>query len=422
MSATLVDELAVEVSRTVGLRAEERWTTAIAEALEACVAGERAEVVRRDPRLRARILTEVARRVTVPESYFFRHRAQLDACCDHAVSVSRAEGRRASVWCAGSAGGEEPYSLALLLHRLHGAHGTDIEGSDLNPDVVAKARDAVYTAWSFRGAPSWCLAYFDEPSPGLRRIVHPDIVGAVRFEEESVQAGASRRHDRSLDVVLFRNVAIYLEAPAIAALHAQFARILRPGGLLALGPSDPPPPVATFELAGYRDHAPVFVRRTAVPGLTTLPVTAALPTAVVGPGSGRPEAPPASVPARSPRVADLEDRRPTLVPGDDGDGPSPPEDPAATRTRGQLHLQRGEPAAAVAALRSAVYLAPHDLVTRHFYALALRESGDLRQAMRQLDHVITALRERAPDERLDDEGTTAVELLRSATFLARQWR
>jgi len=416
----LVAEVTRELSHSAGLRVQPDWAPAIAAVVAkyASAAGSEHGLNAEDRRF---LLSEVARHVTVPESYFFRNLAQLAFCAEHADRVRAESGRRARLWCAGSANGEEPYSMAMLLHRRLGAslaESVELFASDLNPEAIEKARQAIYTTWSFRGAPSWCFRFFSA-DPGARlKLSHRDVQALVSFRVESCQTGAMNQSAQSLDVVMFRNVAIYMEEAAIQALYAEFARILRPGGLLGLGPSDPRPIGGAFELLGHYDHAPVFVRSVASETAATPPRAAAsraVPASVLAAFFGKPTEPLGTSKASEPPAAHAVAVVRTLA-------HDAPEDATAQRLLGLAHLERNETMQAVSALRQAVFLDASDVVSRYFYALALHEDREPVKATRQLENVIEALGERSPDETLADGSTTARELLQSATFLRTQWK
>lgn len=413
---TLIAEVTQELARAAGLRVQPEWAPAIQAVIERYApAGVGPRGL--DPEARRLLLSEVARYVTVPETYFFRNLAQLAFCSEHAARVNRLGGQRARIWCAGSATGEEPYSLAMLLYRRLGAsvgEALELCASDLNPEAVEKAQRAVYTAWSFRGAPSWCFRFFT-PEPEARlRLSHGDVRALVSFRVESCQTGARSQAPQSLDVITFRNVAIYLEEGAIQALYTEFARILRPGGLLALGPSDPRPGGNGFDLLGHYDHAPVFVRavhetnRAAPPR----PAPVAHRPSITAEFEGQPIG--TTPPSEPPPVRAVEVVQ-ALANG-------APRDATAQRLLGLAHLERHETAEAVSALRQAVFLDATDVLSRYFYALALHENREPGKATRQLENVIDDLKLRSPDEKLPDGSTTTLELLRSAKFLGTQWK
>lgn len=412
---SLIQEIEAEWVEMTGLRPQPEWTAVIESAVAACHA---------IPGYanRSQVLRELAKHLTVPETHFFRNQAQLSFCAEHARKSGSTQ-RTAKVWCAGSATGEEPYTIGLLLAHSGCSNVkrvAEITASDINPEAVEKAREGRYTSWSFRGAPLWSFAHFRADGARVLRLENEEVRRAVEFTVESCQEGASRRTDASLDVILFRNVAIYLSDSAIADLHRQFARLLRPGGILAIGPSDPRPVLKEFEFESYLDDAPVFVRSTSPPearGLpgTEAPVAKASRTVAVT-RQPRPTRSPASIRhvERSTQAPESFDAAVHLSQGS-------PKDTVGHRILGQLHLTRGEADLAAIAFRKAVFLDGTDVLSRYFYALALRENGEVEQAQRQLRNAISDLSGRSPQQVLMDGETSAMELLRSAQFLEAQW-
>jgi tetratricopeptide (TPR) repeat protein len=298
----------------------------------------------------------------------------------------------------------------------------EITASDINSNAVKKAREGSYTSWSFRGAPSWCFAYFQPLSTGLVTLKPSPLRQVLSFEVESCQAGAAARADASLDVLTFRNVAIYLTEPATQALYRDFARILRPGGLLAIGPSDHRPAPGLFEFLDYHDDSPVFLRvsepQESRPKRTTSgPEPRVIAPTVKARTQNDPSSPRTFHQLRETEVKVAQSAFSvveTLAKSD-------PDDPLALRILGQAHLSRGEVEDAIRVLRQAVFLAADDALTRYFFALALREAGDVRQAVRQLKNVIATLLPRERKEKLTDQRTDVGDLLSAATFLEEQW-
>lgn len=436
---SLVDDLTGELARTLGLKPQEDWKSSIEEAIHVC---ETRTASSDTAPLRTRILEEVATRITVPETHFFRNHAQLAFCADHLSRTAARERRVARMWCAGSATGEEAYTIAMLVDHLSADDlktRLRITASDINGNAVRKAREAVYTSWSFRGAPSWCFAYFLPHSTGLVTLKPSPLREVVSFEVESCQAGAEARADASVDVITFRNVAIYLEARATQELYRSFARILRPGGILAIGPSDPRPKGGLFDFSEYYDDAPIFVKvQEAKTQETKAQQTKAQETksksdspSVSKSRLSKPPLTPQVTPTVKRPISSAFTYRElrsvetttannafsvvsTLAEGD-------PNDPVALRLLGQAHLSRGDAVNAERVLRQSVFLASDDVLTRYFYALALREGGDTRQALRQLRNVALSLEEREKGERLSDLKTEAGDLLMAAKFLEEQW-
>ncbi len=429
---TLVESLHREIATTLGLRPQPEWYREIHAAIDACAASESPS-----EELRSRILANVATRITVPETHFFRNHEQLNACAEHLVRVALDEHRPAELWVAGCATGEEPYTVGILVDRSGArplSERLTVTASDINPHAISKARDASYTSWSFRGAPGWCFSYFEAVGPGRVRLRDNPIREAVKFTVESCQHGAQVRRTASLDAISFRNVAIYLEDFATRHLHGEFARLLRPGGLLLLGPSDPRPQDSRFEFEGYHDDAPVY-RRVGSPRPTPKPATSfrpSVPRAALESPTIKVEHRGSNVPVRviRPTPQELHRSEPKVSNNRQEThalevvrqlAENTPVDSIALRILGQMHLSRGEAENATEALRRAVFVDPTDVLSRYFYALALREVGEARQSLKQLRNVTQGLERMPPDDLLSDQSTTAKDLLTAARFLEEQW-
>jgi chemotaxis protein methyltransferase CheR len=445
-----LDAWSMELSKSFGLRPQHDWAKAIAAVLAQTGGGAHPD----DTHDRARVLEDIARRITVGETHFFRHHEQLARASEALLERGAREERRVTVWCAGCASGEEPYSLAMLMYRRllrRLPDGVEILATDLNPDVIERAKKATYTAWSFRGTPSWALNHFTADAGRNLWLVTPEVRSAVRFEAVSCQAKAPGFRPQSFDLVSFRNVAIYFEPRAVTALYAEFFRILREGGLLALGPSDPRPQDAQFQFLGYADHAPLYERRRAEGAPPRPSPRIFQPSAYVQPPRSSPscDEPRAPELLPEPRLA-AEPRRSdpvrlSLRPlppsglqtaqrhADRGETESAlrvaralaegePASGMAQRLLGQIELELGKPAAAVVALRQSVFLDPDAALARCFYAVALQECGEQDQALLQLELVEGQLSRRPAGDLLEDGETRASELALTVAFLRGEWR
>ena len=450
-----LDAWTAELSKSFGLRAQNDWAKAIAAALSRS-GGEPSLAHPDDTHDRERVLEEIARRITVGETHFFRHHEQLARAAEALLDRGLKEGRRVQIWCAGCASGEEPYSMAMLLHRgllRRLPESVDIFGTDLNPDAVERAKLATYTAWSFRGTPSWALNHFVPDAGRTLRLATAEVKSAVRFEAGSCQAKAPGLRAQSLDLVLFRNVAIYFEPRAVSALYAEFFRVLRAGALLGLGPSDPRPPDAQFQFLGYHDHAPLYERRQSE-GAPARPAPRLFQSASFAEpqrtaGAPREPAPRTTRSSLEPsrRAAELRPSEPRIsvrplgpsglhvaqAHADRGETESAlrvartlsenePASGMAQRLLGQIELELGHRDAAVAALRQSVFLDPEAALARCFYAVALKECGEPAQALRQLEIVEGQLSKRGAGDLLEDGETRVSDLALTAAFLRSEWR
>ncbi|MBI4388623.1 MAG: tetratricopeptide repeat protein [Nitrospinae bacterium] len=186
---------------------------------------------------------ELVKLLTTGETFFFRDKGQFSLLrfqilprlieCKKAVRSLR-------LWSAGCATGEEPYSLAILLRELL----PDFEewdililGTDINEEYLEKARRGIYGPYSFRGTPEELRRkYFKKRGEGWE--IDGKFRAAVRFREGNLTGGrfpddSSEVH--GMDLVLCRNVFIYLDPRSAAAIVDKFADALGDGGFLMLG-------------------------------------------------------------------------------------------------------------------------------------------------------------------------------------------
>lgn len=180
--------------------------------------------------------------VLIGETQFFRDRHPFDAIEETILPrlvESRQAQRRLHLWSAACSAGQEPYSLAMLLEevspRLDGWR-IQLLASDVSAATLSRARAGIYTDIEVaRGlSPTLRDKYFQRVPEGWQ--VTPRIRRHVDFREINlVRAwpGLPR-----MDLILLRNVMIYLDEPTKASILRRMVDLLRPGGTLLLGASE----------------------------------------------------------------------------------------------------------------------------------------------------------------------------------------
>ncbi|GAA0671646.1 chemotaxis protein methyltransferase CheR [Sphingomonas insulae] len=168
------------------------------------------------------------------ETSFFRDAPIFDLLVE-AVAGAEAEGRRARIWCAGCSTGQEPLSLAMLFAERQdtGKPMPEIVATDVSEAAVARARAGRYTQFEIqRGLPIRRMMRWFE-ADGSDWVARPDLTRLVAVRRHNLVA--DRPPSGRFDVVLCRNVLLYLSATTKADVFARFADVIRPGGTLALG-------------------------------------------------------------------------------------------------------------------------------------------------------------------------------------------
>ncbi|PVE59613.1 chemotaxis protein CheR [Arthrobacter sp. TPD3018] len=168
------------------------------------------------------------------ETSFFRDAPIFDLVVE-AVAAAERRGHRARIWCAGCATGQEPQSLAMLFAERAeaGAPMPEILATDVSDLALARARAGRYTQFEIqRGLPiRQLMRWFD--GEGGEWTIKPDLARRVMFRQHNLVA--DRPPAGAFDVILCRNVLLYLSPETKQAVFRTFADALRADGLLVLG-------------------------------------------------------------------------------------------------------------------------------------------------------------------------------------------
>jgi chemotaxis protein methyltransferase CheR len=174
--------------------------------------------------------------VTTKFTAFFRHPEQFRLAAAHCVQAARERGH-ARLWCAGTATGEEAYSLAISL--------TDAF-SDKNPPVTILATDLDAEALAIAQRGEYSAAALDPVAPEIReRYFVAGQPGRVTVERRAAQlinfrvlnlASADWSVDGSFDVVFCRNVLMYMAGDWRQRIVERIRELLAPEGLLIIDP------------------------------------------------------------------------------------------------------------------------------------------------------------------------------------------
>lgn len=185
-------------------------------------------------------VSQLAREVTVGETYFFRNIDQFRAIAQVVLPeriAARAAMRTLNLLSAGCASGEEPYSLAMVVREqlADPRWVVSIRGIDVNPTALEKAVAARYSTWSLREMPADAQARWFRPHGRELTLVEP-ILDAVRFDERNLTADDPLLlAPGTYDLILCRNVIMYFAVETAQAVIARLTRALVPGGYLFLG-------------------------------------------------------------------------------------------------------------------------------------------------------------------------------------------
>ncbi|MGD0018632.1 MAG: CheR family methyltransferase [Candidatus Limnocylindrales bacterium] len=154
------------------------------------------------------------------------------------IAEARRDQRELRIWSAGCSTGEEAYSAAIIVADALGEEfpwpEVRIFATDIDREAIAFARRGVYQPAALKGLPAGARdRYFVKSDGGYE--VGKRLRALMVFGEHDL---GERAPFPRIDLLLCRNVLIYFTAPMQRIALETFAFSLRPGGRLALGPSE----------------------------------------------------------------------------------------------------------------------------------------------------------------------------------------
>lgn len=177
--------------------------------------------------------------VTINETAFFRNRPQMELFSEVALPEILARKHKdiipsLTVWSAGCSMGQEPYSIAMILHETI----PDIDkwrvrvmATDLSPTALRVARAGVYGPDKMEGVnPSRVRKYFQRTGDSFR--VKDEIRKMVVFDSHNLM---QENELTDVDIIFCRNVLIYFNGKTQCQVIEKFYDVLAPGGYIFLG-------------------------------------------------------------------------------------------------------------------------------------------------------------------------------------------
>ena len=185
-------------------------------------------------------------KVSTNHSYFFRESDHFDYLVETVlpplVEQKKAAGDRTlRIWCAGCAGGEESYTLAMLLQEFFGPEivtwDIGILATDISIGALNKACEGVYAPEKLHVVPDACRkTYFKEQEDGRFRVIDK-LKDMILFKHLNLMEFPYPFKNR-FDVVFCRNVMIYFDAASRIEAVANIADVMHAGSYLFIGHSE----------------------------------------------------------------------------------------------------------------------------------------------------------------------------------------
>jgi chemotaxis methyl-accepting protein methylase len=168
---------------------------------------------------------------------FFRD-APIFSNLERVVLPRITEKHATRIWSAGCSDGAELYSLAMLLAERGVLHRCTLLGTDCRVEATRRAAAGRFVdAQAERDIPPALLSRYFSPDPDGTYVARPLLCARLQWRTADV---LHVLEPGPWDLILCRNLAMYLSGDANARLWAALADALRPGGYLVSGKAERP--------------------------------------------------------------------------------------------------------------------------------------------------------------------------------------
>ncbi len=163
-------------------------------------------------------------------------------------------GRNLKIWSAACSTGDEPYSLVMALSRHLPLSQIKIIATDIDKQVIAKAKTGLYSEKSVLSVPRDLKEkYFTKIGPSYQ--ISKEIKARVEFRQHNLLKDT---YEKNCDLIVCRNVLIYFTEEAKEEIFRKFYDSLKKGGSLFIGSTEQ---IINYKEMNYRRKNSFFYER-----------------------------------------------------------------------------------------------------------------------------------------------------------------
>lgn len=163
-------------------------------------------------------------------------------------------GKNLKIWSAACSTGDEPYSLVMALSRHLPLDQIKVYATDLDKQVIAKAKVGLYSEKSIVGVPEDLKKKFFTKI-GQSYQISEDVKKRVEFSEHNLLKDSYRD---GWHMIVCRNVLIYFTEEAKDEIFVKFQRALAKKGVLFIGSTEQ---IINYKEMGYNRKNSFFYEK-----------------------------------------------------------------------------------------------------------------------------------------------------------------
>ncbi len=201
------------------------------------------------------LFEEFVNYITINVSEFYRNPEQWKLLDEQVIpELIQKFGKNLKVWSAACSTGDEPYSLVMALSKHIPLSNIKIFATDLDKQVIAKAKVGLYNEKSIVSVPDeFKKKYFTQVGPSYK--IADEIKARVEFKEHNLLKDA---YPTDCHLIVCRNVLIYFTEEAKDEVFRKYHKSLAKGGVLFIGSTEQ---IINYKEMGYERKNSFFYQK-----------------------------------------------------------------------------------------------------------------------------------------------------------------
>ena len=191
------------------------------------------------------LFEEFVNYITINVSEFYRNPKQWKLMDEQVIpELIQKFGKNLKIWSAACSTGDEPYSLVMALSKHLPLSNIKIYATDLDKQVIAKAKVGLYSEKSITSVPDDLKKKFFT-KVGTSYKISDEIKARVEFKEHNLLKDT---YPNDYHLIVCRNVLIYFTEEAKDEVFRKFYKSLASGGILFIGSTEQ---IINYKEIGY---------------------------------------------------------------------------------------------------------------------------------------------------------------------------
>lgn len=201
------------------------------------------------------LFDEFVNYITINVSEFYRNPEQWKLLDEMVIpELIKKYGNHLKIWSAACSTGDEPYSLVMALSKHLPLSNIKIYATDLDKQVIAKAKVGLYSSKSVLSVPADLKKKYFTQIGGSYKI-SDEVKARVEFKEHNLLKDT---YPVDYHLIVCRNVLIYFTEEAKDEVFRKFYRSLASGGVLFIGSTEQ---IINYKEIGYERMNSFFYQK-----------------------------------------------------------------------------------------------------------------------------------------------------------------